>query len=223
MDIIIKKIIKEFSLTENQVNNVIEMLDEGNTVPFIARYRKERTGGLDDIVLRNFAERLTYLRNLQSRKEDVVRLIEEQGKLTEEIKIALDKSETLTEVEDIYRPYKPKKRTRATIAVEKGLTPLSEAIFSGEYKGNIEAYAKEFIDDEKGVKDENEALQGAMDIMSEKISDEADYRKYIRALVFREGFLESKGASDETTPYEMYYEYKEEVKKKGFFKRLFKL
>ncbi|MGG7164566.1 Tex family protein [Clostridium ihumii] len=213
MDIIIKKIIKEFSLTENQVNNVIEMLDEGNTVPFIARYRKERTGGLDDIVLRNFSERLTYLRNLQSRKEDVVRLIEEQGKLTEEIKIALDKSETLTEVEDIYRPYKPKKRTRATIAVEKGLTPLSEAIFSGEYKGDIEEYAKGFIDDEKGVKDENEALQGAMDIMSEKISDEADYRKYIRALVFREGFLESKGASDETTPYEMYYEYKEEVKK----------
>ena len=213
MDIIIKKIIKEFSLTENQVNNVIEMLDEGNTVPFIARYRKERTGGLDDIVLRNFSERLTYLRNLQSRKEDVVRLIEEQGKLTEEIKIALDKSETLTEVEDIYRPYKPKKRTRATIAVEKGLTPLSEAIFSGEYKGDIEEYAKRFIDEEKGVKDENEALQGAMDIMSEKISDEADYRKYIRALVFREGFLESKGASDETTPYEMYYEYKEEVKK----------
>ncbi|MGL4730698.1 MAG: Tex family protein [Clostridium sp.] len=204
---------EEFSLSKEQVNNVIEMLDEGNTVPFIARYRKERTGGLDDVVLRNFSERLTYLRNLEERKSDVIRLIDEQGKLTEEIQKSLEKAVTLTEIEDIYRPYKPKKRTRATIAVEKGLTPLAEVILQGEFNGDIKEYAKEFINEEKDVKSEDDALNGAMDIISEKISDEAQYRKYIRELVFKEGYIETKGGSDETTPYEMYYEYKEEVKK----------
>ncbi|WP_461615178.1 Tex family protein [Clostridium sp. Marseille-QA1073] len=212
MNCINEKLIKEFSLSKSQVDNVIEMLDEGNTVPFIARYRKERTGGLDDIVLRSFSERLNYLRNLEERKEDVIRLIDEQGKLTDEIKAYLIKAETLTEIEDIYRPFKPKKRTRATIAVEKGLTPLAEAIFEGEFKGDIEALASEFINEEKGVNTIGDALNGAMDIISEKISDVAEYRKYIRTLVFNEGIIEIKGDSEETTPYEMYYEYSEAVK-----------
>lgn len=212
MNCINEKIIKEFGLSKSQVDNVIEMLDEGNTVPFIARYRKERTGGLDDIVLRSFSERLNYLRNLEERKEDVIRLIDEQGNLTEEIKASLIKAETLTEIEDIYRPFKPKKRTRATIAVEKGLTPLAEAIFEGEFKGDIEALASEFINEEKGVNAIEDALNGAMDIISEKISDVAEYRKYIRTLVFNEGIIETKGGSEETTPYEMYYEYSEAVK-----------
>ncbi|WP_454052037.1 Tex family protein [Clostridium sp. Marseille-Q7071] len=212
MNCINEKLIKELGLSKSQVDNVIEMLDEGNTVPFIARYRKERTGGLDDIVLRSFSERLNYLRNLEERKEDVIRLIDEQGKLTEEIKTSLIKAETLTEIEDIYRPFKPKKRTRATIAVEKGLTPLAEAIFEGEFKGDIEALASEFINEEKGVNAIEDALNGAKDIISEKISDVAEYRKYIRTLVFNEGIIETKGDSEETTPYEMYYEYSEAVK-----------
>lgn len=212
MNCINEKIIKEFGLSKSQIDNVIEMLDEGNTVPFIARYRKERTGGLDDIVLRSFSERLNYLRNLEERKEDVIRLIDEQGNLTEEIKTSLIKAETLTEIEDIYRPFKPKKRTRATIAVEKGLTPLAEAVFEGEFKGDIEALASEFINEEKGVNAIEDALNGAMDIISEKISDVAEYRKYIRTLVFNEGIIETKGGSEETTPYEMYYEYSEAVK-----------
>ncbi len=212
MNCINEKLIKELGLSKSQVDNVIEMLDEGNTVPFIARYRKERTGGLDDIVLRSFSERLNYLRNLEERKEDVIRLIDEQGKLTEEIKTSLIKAETLTEIEDIYRPFKPKKRTRATIAVEKGLTPLAEAIFEGEFKGDIEALASEFINEEKGVNAIEDALNGAKDIISEKISDVAEYRKHIRTLVFNEGIIETKGDSEETTPYEMYYEYSEAVK-----------
>lgn len=212
MNRINEKLIKEFGLSKIQVDSVIEMLDEGNTVPFIARYRKERTGGLDDIVLRSFSERLNYLRNLEERKEDVIRLIDEQGKLTEEIKASLIKAETLTEIEDIYRPFKPKKRTRATIAVEKGLTPLAEAIFEGEFKGDIEALASESISEEKGVNTIEDALSGAMDIISERISDTAEYRKYIRTLVFNEGIIETKGDSEESTPYEMYYEYSEAVK-----------
>lgn len=212
MNCINEKLIKEFGLSRSQIDNVIEMLDEGNTVPFIARYRKERTGGLDDIVLRSFSERLNYLKNLEERKEDVIRLIDEQGKLTEEIKASLIKAETLTEIEDIYRPFKPKKRTRATIAIEKGLTPLAEVIFEGEFKGDIEALASEFINEEKGVNTIEDALNGAMDIISEKISDVAEYRKYIRTLVFNEGIIETKGGSEESTPYEMYYEYSEAVK-----------
>ena len=213
MEKIISKLIKEFSLTNSQVDNVISMLDEGNTVPFIARYRKERTGGLDDVILRNFSERLNYLRNLEDRKEAVLKNIEEQGKLTEDIIKALAKAETLTEIEDIYRPYKQKKRTRATIAVEKGLTPLAEVIMSGQFNDNLDDFAKTFINKEKEVNSIDEALQGAMDIISEKISDEAEYRKYIRNLVLKEGTIETKGECEEPTPYEMYYDYKEEVKK----------
>lgn len=212
MNTIEQMLVKEFNLSKDQVLNVIAMLDEGNTVPFIARYRKERTGGLDDIVLRNFSERLIYLRNLEERKDGVIRLIEEQGKLTEEIKVSVEKAQTLTEIEDIYRPFKPKKRTRATIAVEKGLSPLAEEILSGEFKGTIEEYAQGFISEEKGVGSIEEALQGAMDIISEKISDEAEYRKWIREFVQRNGFVETKGSSENPTPFEMYYEYKEAVR-----------
>ena len=203
---------KELGISLKQVTSVIEMLDEGNTVPFIARYRKERTGGLTDEVLRKFNERLTYLRNLESRKEDVLRIIEEQEKLTPELKLKIKKATTLTEVEDIYRPFKAKKRTRATMAVEKGLKPLAELILSGEFNGDIVEAANKYINEEKGVKNEEEALQGAMDIISEIISDNADYRKWIRNFVQKDGIIQVKGSSEEQTPYEMYYDYKEPVR-----------
>ncbi|MBS5926197.1 MAG: RNA-binding transcriptional accessory protein [Clostridium sp.] len=208
-----ERLAKELELKLGVVNNVVEMLDEGNTVPFIARYRKEKTGGLSDEVLRKFSERLTYLRNLDDRKADVSRLIEEQGKLTQEITEALGKAETLTEVEDIYRPYKPKKRTRATIAKEKGLEPLANLILEGTFKGDLLQEASKYIDEEKGVEKAEDAVLGALDIIAEGISEEAKYRKFIRELVMREGFIESKGSSEETTPYEMYYDYSEEVRK----------
>lgn len=203
---------KELGISLKQVASVIEMLDEGNTVPFIARYRKERTGGLSDEVLRKFNDRLTYLRNLDSRKEDVLRIIEEQDNLTPELKLKIEKATTLTEVEDIYRPFKPKKRTRATMAVERGLKPLAELILSGDFKGDIIAEASKYINEDKEVKSVEEALQGAMDIISEIISDNADYRKWIRSFVQRDGILEVKGGSEEQTPYEMYYDYKEPVR-----------
>lgn len=203
---------KELGISLKQVTSVIEMLDEGNTVPFIARYRKERTGGLTDEVLRKFNERLTYLRNLESRKEDVLRIIEEQEKLTPELKLKIEKATTLTEVEDIYRPFKAKKRTRATMAVEKGLKPLAELILSGEFNGDILKEANKYINEEKDVKSEEEALQGAMDIISEIISDNADYRKWIRNFVQKDGIIQVKGSSEEQTPYEMYYDYKEPVR-----------
>lgn len=207
-----ERIAKELNIQTSQVKSVVELIDGGNTVPFIARYRKEATGGLDDVVLRKLDERLTYLRNLDQRKNDVIRLIDEQGKLNDELNEKILKCDTLTEIEDIYRPYKPKKRTRATIAKEKGLKKLADTIFSGEYNGNITEYAAEFINEEKQVKDENEALMGSVDIISEIISDEAEYRKWIREYVKREGFIETKGESKEPTPYEMYYDYKENIK-----------
>ncbi|MDT7930626.1 RNA-binding transcriptional accessory protein Tex [Clostridium perfringens] len=203
---------KELGISLKQVTSVIEMLDEGNTVPFIARYRKERTGGLTDEVLRKFNDRLTYLRNLESRKEDVLRIIEEQEKLTPELKLKIEKATTLTEVEDIYRPFKAKKRTRATMAIEKGLKPLAELILSGEFNGDIVEEANKYINEEKGVKNEEKALQGAMDIISEIISDNADYRKWIRNFVQKDGIIQVKGSSEEQTPYEMYYDYKEPVR-----------
>ncbi|HAT4364804.1 TPA: RNA-binding transcriptional accessory protein [Clostridium perfringens] len=203
---------KELGISLKQVTSVIEMLDEGNTVPFIARYRKERTGGLTDEVLRKFNERLTYLRNLESRKEDVLRIIEEQEKLTPELKLKIEKATTLTEVEDIYRPFKAKKRTRATMAIEKGLKPLAELILSGEFNGDIVEEANKYINEEKGVKNEEEALQGAMDIISEIISDNADYRQWIRNFVQKDGIIQVKGSSEEQTPYEIYYDYKEPVR-----------
>lgn len=210
---IVNRLVEELNLNINQVNNVISLLDDGNTVPFISRYRKEQTGALSDEVLRKFQERLTYLRNLKNRKEDVLRLIDEQGKLTEEINKALEKAITLTEVEDIYRPYKQKKRTRATIALEKGLKPLAELIIEGRFSGDLKEEAKKYINEEKAVSSEEEAINGALDIISEQISDEAKYRKWIRSLVFKEGKIETKGDSEESTPFEMYYEYSEDVNK----------
>ena len=208
-----ERLSKELGIKLSSINNIIDMLDEGNTVPFIARYRKERTGGLSDEVLRKLCERLTYLRSLDERKSDVSRLIEEQGKLTEEITEELRKAETLTEVEDIYRPYKTKKRTRAMMAKEKGLESLANLIMEGNFKGDLNEEAIKYIDEERGVEKVEDAINGALDIVAEVISEEARYRKYIRELVMKEGVIESKGQSEETTPYEMYYEYSEEVKK----------
>jgi uncharacterized protein len=210
---IVEKLVQELSLNNRKyVESVIELIDSGNTVPFIARYRKEVTGGMSDITLRVLSERLVYLRNLEDRKEDVIRLISEQGKLTEELKETISRCDTLTEIEDTYRPYKPKKRTRAIIAEEKGLRPLAEAIWSGEYKEDITQYAIQFINDEKQVNSAEDALQGAMDIISEMISDEAEYRKWIRIFVYNEGVIETNGESTEPTPYEMYYNYKEPIR-----------
>ena len=208
-----ERLVKELGITLKQVQNVIKLLDEGNTVPFISRYRKEQTGGLSDDVLRKFFERLTYLRNLKERKEDVLRLIDEQGKLNDDIVKALEKADTLTEVEDIYRPYKQKKRTRATIALEKGLKPLADLILEGTFKGDIKEEASKYIDEQKKVLTTDEAINGALDIVAEVISDDAGFRKWIRELVMREGKIESKGSSEEPTPFEMYYEYSEDVNK----------
>lgn len=208
-----ERLAKELNISIKQVESTVNLLDEGNTIPFIARYRKEVTGGLTDLTLRELFQRLTYLRNLNGRKEDVIRIIEEQGKLTEEIKSSILKCETITEVEDIYRPFRPKRRTRATIAEEKGLKPLAELILLGEFKGDLREEAGKYINDEKEVNSVEEALAGAVDIISEIISDKAEYRKWIRNFVNKEGAIETSGESKEPTPYEMYYSYREEVKK----------
>lgn len=215
MENIVKQLAKELGVKEWQVENTIALIDEGNTIPFIARYRKERTGELDDTVLRKFDERLQYLRNLENRKQEVIRLIDEQGKLTDELKGKIEGAEILTEVEDLYRPYKPKKRTRATIAKEKGLEPLSSILFAQDiYEGNIEDIASPFVNPEKGVNNIDEALQGAMDIIAETISDNAEYRKFIRDITYREGMIVSKGTKTaEKSPYEMYYDFTEPVRK----------
>lgn len=215
MEDIKQKLAREFNVNISNVENVISLLDGGNTVPFIARYRKEMTGSMSDVILRDLSERLTYLRNLNARKDDVIRLIDEQGKLTEELKSSIIKSETLTEVEDLYRPYKAKKRTRATIAQEKGLKPLADVIFSGTFKDDIMdivKYAESFIDAEKAVDSSDDALKGAMDIISEIISDEAEYRKWIRSYVKRQGILETTSKEKESTPYDMYKSYQEPVR-----------
>lgn len=207
------KLAKEFGVKETQVDSFISLLDDGNTVPFIARYRKEATGGLDDEVLRNLFERLTYLRNLEDRKEDVIRLIDEQGKLTVELKDSINNCEILSEVEDLYRPFKTKKRTRATIAEEKGLKPLALTILEGNFKGDIYKEAEKFISEEKGVESSIEALTLSQDIISEIISDGADYRKWLRAYLRREGLIEAKGNTKDVTPFEMYYNYSERINK----------
>lgn len=212
MKTISERLSSELGINSKDVNSVIELLDDGNTVPFIARYRKELTGGMSDTTLRELSERLVYLRNLDDRKNDVVRLINEQGKLNEDLHKEILKCDTLTEVEDIYRPFKPKKRTRASIAIEKGLKPLAELILTGEFKGDIDSMASEFINQEKEVNSNQEALNGAMDIISEIISDEADYRKWIRQFVKREGKIETNGDSKESSPFEMYYKYSELVR-----------
>ncbi|WP_432407146.1 Tex family protein [Wukongibacter sp. M2B1] len=215
MDLIIKQIVSEFKLRQSQVVKTIELIDDGNTIPFIARYRKEMTGGLSDEVLRDLNERLTYLRNLESRKEEVIRLIEEQGKLTEELKKEILKAEVLQRVEDLYRPFKQKRRTRATVAKEKGLEALAELILKQEIiEGTIEDLAKPFINEELEVNTIQDAMNGAKDIIAEIVSDNAEYRETIRNLNFREGTISSKAADDdEKTVYEMYYDFSEAVSK----------
>ena len=211
---ICKVLADEFKINLWQVENTVALIDEGCTIPFIARYRKEKTGSLDDQLLRELFDRLTYLRNLTERKEEVIRLIDEQGLLTDEITSAVNEAKTLTEVEDIYRPYKPKKRTKATIAKEKGLEPLAILMYlQNTFEGDINEIAKEYIDEEKGVLTVEEAIEGAMHIIAENVSDNAEIRKKLRALILRQGIIESKGSSEEKTVYEMYYEYSEPILK----------
>lgn len=212
MDKIFKKIAEELNIREEQVEKTVNLIDEGNTIPFIARYRKEVTGNLSDEVLRTLEERLKYLRNLEARKEEIIRLIDEQGKLTDELTIKIASTMVLSELEDIYRPYKPKKRTRATIAKEKGLEPLSEIIYNQEEKKSIYEIAKEYINEEKGVTTEDEAIQGALDIIAENIADDADYRKRIKSFCFREAVISSKATNEEEkSAYETYYEFSEPI------------
>ena len=207
-------IAEELNIKVQQVENTIKLIDEGNTIPFIARYRKEVTGGLSDEVLRTFGERLNYLRNLEKRKEEVTNSIEEQGKLTEEIVKDLENTITLAEVEDIYRPYKQKKKTRATVAKAKGLEPLAEIILAQEETKNIQEIAAEYISEEKEVKTVEEAIQGALDIIAEMISDNPEYRKLIKQIVYSKGIIKTTATKpEEKSAYEMYYDYSENVNK----------
>ena len=212
MDNITKILMEEFSLKEFQVENTIKLIDEGNTIPFIARYRKEVTGELSDEVLRNLFDRLTYLRNINEKREEIKRLIDEQGNLTPELTEAIDNATTITELDDIYRPFRPKRRTRATIAKEKGLEPLAEIILKQE-DTDIEQAALDFIDVEKDVPDTETAIAGACDIIAEIISDNADYRKSIRELTVKNGILVSTGTTEEDGVYSMYYDFSEPVGK----------
>ena len=225
MDKITNKIAEELGVKNTQVENAIKLIDEGNTIPFIARYRKEATGGLSDEILRNLGERLTYLRNLETRKEEVTKSIEEQGKLTDELTISIASAETLAEVEDLYRPFKQKKKTRATVAKTKGLEPLADIILAQEETQPIEEIAKNFInidsltEEDKKNKDKivassEDAIQGALDIIAENISDNAKYRKYIKKVCYREGTIVTKASNaEEKTNYEMYYDFSELVYK----------
>lgn len=213
MDKIFKKIAEELSIRESQVEATVKLIDEGNTIPFIARYRKEVTGNLSDETLRDLDERLKYLRNLEARKEEIIRLIDEQGKLTDELTIKIASTMVLSELEDIYRPYRPKKRTRATIAKEKGLEPLSQIIYLQMEKNSIYEIAKEYINEEKGVTNEDEAIAGALDIIAENIADDSDYRKKIKSMCFREAVISTKANKDEKSPYEMYYDFSEGILK----------
>ena len=211
MNKIVEIIAQELQIKQSQVESTIKLIDEGNTIPFIARYRKEATGGLSDELLRNLGERLTYLRNLESRKEEVIKSIDSQGKLTQEIIKDLENCITLAEVEDIYRPYKQKKRTRATIAKEKGLESLADAIIKQDESIDINKYGEGYINKEKEVNSVEEAINGALDIIAENISDNPEYRKKIKRICYREGIINTKSAKDEKSNYEMYYDFQEKV------------
>ena len=209
---ITKKISEELKIQLWQAETAINLIDEGNTIPFIARYRKEKTGSLNDEVLRNLDERLKYLRNLEERKEAVIVSIEEQGKLTDELKQQIMQAETLVAVEDLYRPYKQKKRTRATIAKEKGLDSLAKDILGQKITGTVSEEAEKYISEEKGVLSTQEAVQGAEDIIAEYISDQAEYRTYIRKNVWKDGIVVAKAKEENTeSVYEMYYDFTEPV------------
>ena len=224
MDKIINTIAEELNIKPNQVESTVKLIDEGNTIPFIARYRKEVTGGLSDEILRDLGERLTYLRNLEKRKEEIIKSIDEQGKLTDEILQAVAIAKTLSEAEDIYRPYKQKKKTRATVAKAKGLEPLAKIIIEQKEVKPIEEVAKEYVnidklsDEDKKNKDKvvanaEDAIQGALDIIAEDISDNAKYRKEIKRICYREGQVVTRASKpEEKSNYEMYYEYQEAIK-----------
>ena len=224
MDKIINTIAEELNIKPNQVESTVKLIDAGNTIPFIARYRKEVTGGLSDEILRDLGERLTYLRNLEKRKEEIIKSIDEQGKLTDEILQAVAIAKTLSEVEDIYRPYKQKKKTRATVAKAKGLEPLAKIIIEQKEVKPIEEVAKEYVnidklsDEDKKNKDKvvatvEDAIQGALDIIAEDISDNAKYRKEIKRICYREGQVVTRASKpEEKSNYEMYYEYQEAIK-----------
>lgn len=210
---IITRISEELNISEKRISSAIELMDEGSTVPFIARYRKEVTGGLTDTELRSIEERLSYLRKLQERMDTVIASIEEQGKMSDELRISIDKAKTLTELEDIYRPYKPKKKTRASIAKEKGLEPLAKYIRKGRKYPDFSAFLASFINIDKGVVTEEDALKGASDIIAEEISDNAEYRKYARDYIYGTGYIVSKEIEkDEKDTYHNYADYKEKIK-----------
>ena len=208
------KLAEELNIKKSQAEATIKLIDEGNTIPFIARYRKEVTGALNDEILRNLYERLTYLRNLEDKKQSVLGSIEEQGKLTEELKARIEAAETLVVLEDLYRPYKQKRKTRASVAKEKGLEPLAAYILEQNAAAPLTETAQAYVDAEKGVADAKEAIDGAKDIIAEQISDEADYRIYIRNLTFEEGKIVSTAKDEkEQSVYENYYAYEEPIKK----------
>lgn len=206
-----KILAKEFNLAENNVKNVITLIDEGNTLPFIARYRKEMTGSIDDQILRELSDRLTYLRNLDERKAEIIKSITEQNKMTDELQKSIDGAVTMTEVEDIYRPFKQKKTTRAGVAIAKGLSPLADMVMS-RFKGDITIEANKFVDAEKGVNNQEEALQGAMDIVAERISDDADLRKKLREYFAENAVIHTFEIPSEDKTYDMYYDYSERAK-----------
>lgn len=213
MDIILK-IKEELNVEKWQVEAAVKLIDEGNTIPFISRYRKEATGSLNDEQLRNLGERLNYLRNLEEKKAQVIGSIEEQGKLTEELRKKIEEAQTLVVVEDLYRPYRPKKKTRASVAKEKGLEGLAEYILAQDAAEEIEKEASKYINEEKEVADEKQAISGAMDIIAERISDEADYRSYIRQATVEEGKVISSAKDEKAeSVYEMYYNYEEPISK----------
>lgn len=209
-------LMKETAFSKKSIENVVSLIEEGNTVPFIARYRKELTGSLDEVQIRTIVERWTYINNLESRKEEVIRLIQEQDKLTDELQQAISKATKLQEVEDLYRPYKQKRRTRATVAKEKGLEPFATWLFTFPPQGKVDEVALQYVSEEKEVHSAEDALQGALDIIAEWISDDPEIRKLIRQLTFKEGKLISVSKEiekDEKGVYEMYYEYEEQVGK----------
>lgn len=212
---ILQQIVKEFNLREDHAQNIVSLLDEGNTIPFIARYRKEATGHIDDQVLRDLSDRLNYLRNIEKRKAEVTASITEQGKMTDDIAKALSEATTLTEVEDIYRPYKQKKKTRATIAVAKGLEPLADVIFAQEMTdGTVEEVAEPYVNEELGVKTAAEAIAGAQDIIAERVSDNAELRKKLRRIYLKNAIIATKlqkAEEDGAKTYEMYADYSEPV------------
>ena len=213
-DLINRQLQQELSLQEWQVTNVIQLIDEGNTIPFIARYRKEQHGTLSDEILRNFSERLTYLRNLEAKKEQVIGSITEQEKMTPELLVQIQNAKTMVEVEDLYRPFRPKRRTRAIIAKERGLEPLATLIFEQTQTGELADLAAPYVDEAKEVPDTAAALAGASDIIAELIADDADYRRRIRQLTQQKGRLASKAKNpEETSVYEMYYDYSEAIVK----------